>query len=185
MLNLYKKKSATGRTTKKRMFMNRLDTVVSLHVRMLGDWTCVKCGRRHAPTICKRPSNVYFKEIIGRKYPVQKVITTSHFWNRTNHAFRWEVDLLDPMCVMCHTLIENKKYQNVQGFNYSEYILRKVGKKRYDAVDWRYQSDPGAQYSDGELDLILQRKTKELLDMLKSNYYDEGSKEYIFIPPKG
>lgn len=142
--------------TKRRQLIVELDDVTSLIVRIRAHWTCRKCNRMYQPVISK---------ISG--LPAQNLMTCSHFFAKGSGGLgiRWDYDDLDALCIFCHQKIENHKKDWIEGFNYQQYMVTKLGQERYDLLEYRANST--THYTEFDLQIMLAERNKELEPLLK------------------
>jgi hypothetical protein len=129
-----------------------LDAVYSTIRRIKGNWTCVKCHRQYEPEIDKDG------------IPRQKIMTTSHYFGRGDMGGRYDDDNTDPVCIFCHQKIENNKRNTIEGFNYEEYMIQKLGPEGFERL--RIKCDSITKYSTFDLTILLQEYKKELYAIL-------------------
>lgn len=75
--------------------------------------------------VCQRPNCPYCKNVPGFKG-----LQCSHFWGRNCSATRYHFDNLDCFCAGTHFMWENEK-----AGAYRDYMLKKLGKKKYKALE--------------------------------------------------
>jgi hypothetical protein len=126
----------------------KLDDITSVIVRIRADWRCIKCGRRYEP-IRSRFNGL----------PRQNMLTTSHYWNRWRHSVRWDYANLDAMCKFCHDEVEHKKHEEVDGFNYENYMFEKLGQAEYERMMRR--SEEVAFFTTSHLKMMLTARRAE------------------------
>lgn len=167
------KRKTGGKSTKKRRPVSRqkalvrnMDQMASMYVRIRDNWTCVSCGKRQIPTKCKNPTGI-LKYVFNGHYPVNKVLTCSHYWGRSNKGLRWDLRLLDSLCLVCHQLIENNKTRDVRGFNYEQYMRVKLGDDTYDMIDRFDDMKKSVKYSLFELEALHRDLFNQLRELAK------------------
>lgn len=143
---------------KRSKLVKSLDDIMSLIVRIRGDWTCIKCKRTYPPVISRTTG-----------LPAQNIMTNSHFFGRGHWATRYDFDNTDPMCLFCHAKVENHKYEDVEGFNYEEYMIKKLGQARLDVL--KMKSKMIMQYKEHQL-LGLKEEMKPILLTLLDPYHE-------------
>lgn len=137
----------TGRSERSKL-IKEIDDVVSLIVRIKADWTCKKCHRRYEP------------EMTSKGLPGQKLMTTSHYFSRGDISGRWNFDNLDAMDIFCHQKVENHKTDTIEGFNYEQYMIEKLGKDKFERL--KLICTQTTKYSTAELGLLLMDYKKQL-----------------------
>ena len=142
------------------ILIKKIDDCVSLIIRIKAEWTCVKCQRKYPPVLSRRTG-----------LPAQNLMTTSHYFNRGDMSIRWDYEDLDAICIFCHQKIENHKKDDVEGFNYEQYMINKLGAQRFELL--RQKSMMFARYTIQDLQFILEEKQKELktvIELYGNNY---------------
>jgi len=142
----------TGQSERSKV-MREIDDVVSLIVRIKADWTCKKCHRRYEP------------EMTAKGVPGQKLMTASHYFSRGDIAGRWDFDNLDAIDIFCHQKIENHKTETVEGFNYEQYMIEKLGTAKFERL--RLMCTQSPKYNTAELGLLLMDYKKQLNTLCK------------------
>lgn len=133
--------------------IEKMDDVFSLIIRIEGGWECVKCHRVYEPTIDRN----------GK--PRQRLMTTSHYFSRGDTGGRWNKKNCDPMCIFCHQKVENNKERTIEGFNYRDYMIAKLGKTEFDRVE--HVCTGITKYTSFELGILLKEMQKELNGILQ------------------
>jgi len=80
---------------------------------------------------------------------------------------RWELEDLDPMDIFCHQKVENAKKEDVEGFNYEQYMIQKIGVERLELL--RIKSEMYAGYSIADL-LLIQADWQRILRETMAQY---------------
>jgi len=138
------------------ILIKKIDDAVSLVVRIRGNWTCIKCHTRYPPVISRRTG-----------LPAQNLMTSSHYFGRGKMGTRWELEDLDPMDIFCHQKVENAKKEDVEGFNYEQYMIQKIGVERLELL--RIKSEMYAGYSIADL-LLIQADWQRILRETMAQY---------------
>lgn len=132
--------------------IKKLDETFSLIVRIEGGWECVKCHRVYPPTIDKNG------------IPRQKLMNNSHYFGRGDTGGRWEKKNCDPMDIFCHQKVENNKERTIEGFNYKQYMIDKLGQEEYDRLE--VVCNGITKYTSFELGILLKEMQKELHELI-------------------
>lgn len=148
----------------KAKLVKSIDDTMSLIVRIRGDWTCIKCKRLYPPFVSQRT-----------KLPAQNIMTNSHYFGRGKWGTRFDFKNTDPMCIFCHQKVENHKEETVEGFNYKEYMLAKLGEQGFELL--RQKSLMEMHYREPTL-LQIQAEMKKQLELL----LDYNGESEIIIP---
>jgi len=91
--------------------VKRLDALVKEEVKRRVGYKCQKCGKQYKKG--------------------DKNLTWSHYWSIARKGTRWDFDNIDALCwFWCHAKWEHEK----QG-EYKDYMLKKLGKKKYDLLE--------------------------------------------------
>lgn len=138
---------------KRAKLVTSIDDIFSLIIRIKGDWTCVKCKRTYPPVISR---------ITG--LPAQNIMTNSHYYGRGKYGTRWDEDNCDPMCIFCHQKVENNKTNEIEGFHYQEYLIKKIGEQRFLLITEK--SKMRMHYKEHQLIEIKERLKAELVEAL-------------------
>ena len=81
--------------------------------------------------VCQRPNCPYCKNKKGKELEESRFsLQCSHFWGRNCSATRYELDNADCFCAGTHFMWENEK-----AGVYREYMLNKLGEKRYKELE--------------------------------------------------
>lgn len=80
------------------------------------------------------------------------MMTNSHFFKRGLWGTRWDFDNQDAMCTFCHSAIENHKTDWIEGFNYQEFMVAKIGVSGLEAL--RIKSEREMHFKEWELKKI-------------------------------
>jgi hypothetical protein len=76
--------------------------------------------------VCQRPNCPY----CGNGKRPDTVLQNSHFWGRNHSSTRYELDNADCFCAGTHF-----KWEGEKAGCYREYMLKKLGQKRYDELE--------------------------------------------------
>lgn len=107
-------KSLTVKTNpqkKRKVLIQKMDTLIRDVVRERDDWTCQRCGS-------KRKTN-----------------QVSHFWSRRHISTRWDLDNLDILCGGCHRYWEPDK-----AGEYRDFKIKQLGQRKYDTLEMKYRT---------------------------------------------
>ncbi|MCK9370852.1 hypothetical protein M0R04_13160 [Candidatus Dojkabacteria bacterium] len=81
--------------------------------------------------VCRRPNCPYCKNKKGEELENSRfVLQCSHFWGRNCSSTRYELDNADCFCSGTHF-----KWENEKAGVYREYMLNKLGEKRYKELE--------------------------------------------------
>ena len=81
--------------------------------------------------VCQRPDCPYCHNVKGKKLEESRfVLQCSHFWGRNCSATRYEFDNADCFCSGTHF-----KWEGEKAGAYRDYMIKKLGKKRYDELE--------------------------------------------------
>lgn len=146
----------------RRKLIDSCDNTMSLVIRIGGNWTCIKCKRTYPPVVSKIT-----------KLPAQNIMTNSHFFGRGNWGTRYDLENGDPMDIFCHSKIENHKDETIEGFNYTEYMIKKVGTEKFEHM--KIKAKMRMQYKEHHL-IAIQTELRRSLMPLLSEYQQEYAK---------
>lgn len=94
------------------------DKLWTQFMRIKGHYTCVRCGKVYSPENCRN-------------------LGVSHYWSRSHNATRYDEDNCDLLCTLpCHQYWGHGEGRS----EYTEYMIKKLGKEGYDALDARAHS---------------------------------------------
>ena len=96
--------------------------------------------------------------------PYNDFFTASHYFNKTHYGTRWVLDNLDGMDKWCHSAIEHHKHEDIDGFNYQQFMLEKLGSDRFEQL--RKTSVPVLDPTFDMLNDMLAGYTRELERLL-------------------
>ena len=114
----------------RKSLIDKLDDVVSLLVRKLAHYRCIRYGKFHGPK--------------------SKNLTCTHYWSRVHMGTRWDLDNLDAACWFpCHKYkLEGEK----QGW-YRNFMINKLGQKGFDKLEMK--ANTITKFSSSDLLLLL------------------------------
>lgn len=118
------------------MKLDKADQIFSKYIRTRDNWTCQYCHK---------------------KYPEgSQGIHNSHYWSRTHESTRYDPDNCLALCFYHHQLLGHGEGRD----EYKKLMLKKLGKKRYDMLEWKAH-----QYKkkDRKLDYLIWKKAYEQL----------------------
>lgn len=123
-----KKKKSTARMIYgvKVWTLKNADTQYSRYIREKRGYTCEHCGFYDAP-------------------PTQ-MIQCSHYLGRSYKAVRFDDDNCDVLCATCHY-----KFENAKQYEYRDWKLARLGKKRHDALWEKANNSQGEKHAIYEL----------------------------------
>lgn len=110
--------------------INTTDKLFSEIVREIGEWCCVRCGRKHEKS--------------------NNTCDTSHYWSRSMKSVRWDFSNADILCKLpCHS----GRHQSSLGWEYQKQIGGQNGNKE----DGSYTRFKKKQLGEKEFNLLLVR----------------------------
>ncbi len=92
--------------------LRKTDRLWTEYMRKKYDYTCQFCGKQYTPDNCRN-------------------LGVSHFYGRARESTRFDIDNCILLCsIPCHHYLDTHKNE------YREFMLKRLGKERYDLLEW-------------------------------------------------
>lgn len=116
--------------------INPADKWFSLYIRYRDKWQCQRCLKQYP----ERSGSVH----------------NSHFWGRGNKSVRYDEENCVALCVYCH------QYFTANPQDHSDFFLKRLGKRRFDALGIRARTPIKYGLGDFLIALGYKRILKEM-----------------------
>lgn len=125
------------------------DVAWSKYIRTRDDWTCQRCSKKYKPPTM--------------------ALHCSHYWSRGAWTVRFDEDNTMALCYGCH------RYLGGNPSEHREFVLARLGQKRYDALQLRRNSS----LKSGEKKYLLSKEFRKEITLMTDNLIIKKSEDYL------